>query len=65
MQIDTQADEPRAALNCSGLLRRGAADGTLFVPVSEAVVLELLKQDDPSSRLATAALIDELSQGVT
>ena len=47
------------------LLRKGAADGTLFVPVSEAVVLELLKQDDPSSRLATAALIDELSRGVT
>ena len=47
------------------LLRKGVADGTLFVPVSEAVVLELLKQDDLSSRLATAALIDELSRGVT
>ena len=47
------------------LLRKGAADGILFVPVSEAVVLELLKQDDLSSRLATAALIDELSRGVT
>jgi hypothetical protein len=47
------------------LLRHGVASGTLFCPASDAVFLELLKQTDPASRVATARLIDELSQGVT
>lgn len=47
------------------LLRRGVADGTLFCPISESVFVELMKQSDPGSRLATASLIDELSLGVT
>jgi hypothetical protein len=47
------------------LLRKGVSDGKLFCPASESVFLELLKQSDPSSRMATARLIDELSLGVT
>src|SRR3989442_8594732 len=47
------------------LLRKGVAVGRLFCPASESVFLELLKQSDSSSRLATARLIDELSLGVT
>src|SRR5207302_1314667 len=47
------------------LLRQGVASGKLFCPASESVFLELLKQSDPSSRTATARLIDELSLGVT
>ncbi|MDB5581980.1 MAG: hypothetical protein JWR80_7156 [Bradyrhizobium sp.] len=47
------------------LLRKGVTDRKLFCPISESVFLELLKQSDLSSRLATARLIDELSLGVT
>lgn len=47
------------------LLRSGAAEGRLFCPISESVFFEVLKQSDPSSRMATARLIDELSLGVT
>ena len=47
------------------LLRHGVARGTLFCPISEAVFIELMKQEDPSSRVSTAALIDDLSLGVT
>lgn len=34
-------------------------------PISDALFLELLKQQDARTRLATAQLIDELSEGVT
>lgn len=47
------------------LLRDAVKGGKIFCPVSEAVFLELLKQSDPSSRLRTARLIDELSLGVS
>jgi hypothetical protein len=47
------------------LLRRGVANGTLFCPISESVFVELMKQSDHASRLATASLIDDLSLGVT
>jgi hypothetical protein len=47
------------------LLRDAAKSGKVFCPISEAVFLELLKQSDPSSRLRTAKLIDELSLGVS
>jgi hypothetical protein len=39
--------------------------GKVFCPISETVFLELLKQSDPSSRLRTAKLIDDLSLGVS
>lgn len=47
------------------LLRAGVVAGTIFCPISESVFVELMKQSIPSSRLATAALIDELSLGAT
>lgn len=39
--------------------------GRAICPISESVFLELLKQDDPVSRIATVNLIDALSCGVT
>lgn len=47
------------------LLRSRVAQGAIFCPVSDGVFLELLKQTDLKSRLATARLVDELSLGVT
>ena len=47
------------------VLRRGVEDGVIFCPISEGVFLELMKQEDLASRLATAGLIDELSLGAT
>jgi predicted DNA-binding ribbon-helix-helix protein len=47
------------------LLRDGVANRKLLCPASESVFLELLKQTDASTRMATARLIDELSLGVT
>lgn len=48
-----------------GSLRDAVTSGKVFCPNSESVFLELLKQSDPSSRLRTAKLIDELSLGVS
>lgn len=39
--------------------------GLLFCPISDTTLFEVLKQHDPASRRATAALIDELSRGAT
>ena len=47
------------------ILRKGIAKGVVFCPISEAVFLEVMKQQDLTSRLATAQLIDELSLGTT
>jgi hypothetical protein len=47
------------------LLRDAVKTGKVFCPISETVFLELLKQSDPSSRLRTAKLIDDLSLGVS
>jgi hypothetical protein len=58
-------DSGASGLELLLLLRKGVAEGRLFCPASESVFLELLKQSDPSTRIATAALIDELSLGVT
>lgn len=44
-----------------GLVRAGVA----FCPISDSTFLELFKQTDSASRVATAELIDELSLGVT
>jgi len=46
-------------------LRRAVAAGTAICPLSDVIFLELLKQADSSSRQSTAALMDELSLGVT
>lgn len=39
--------------------------GVAICPISESVFIELMKQNDPETRMATAALIDRLSLGVT
>ena len=46
-------------------LRALASTGFAFCPISESSFAELFKQRDPITRRATAAMIDELSMGVT
>jgi hypothetical protein len=46
-------------------LTAGVAAGRLICPVSDALFLELMKQTNPTTREATAELIDDLSLGVT
>lgn len=46
-------------------LKASVREGKLICPISESVFIELLKQEDHSTRMATAQLIDELSQGIT
>lgn len=46
-------------------LRKRVHSGACICPISESVFIELLKQEDPVTRNATAKLIDELSKGVT
>jgi hypothetical protein len=46
-------------------LKLSVSEGRSVCPISESVFFELLKQSDNSTRLATAQLIDELSQGIT
>lgn len=45
-------------------VRALVADGLAVCPVSDVAWIELFKQVDPASRLATADLLDELSLGV-
>jgi len=47
-----------------GLLRSSVAAGRRICPISDATFLELMKQEDKAA-LATAQLVDDLSQGVT
>lgn len=48
------------------LLRQGVANGKLVCPISAAMFIELMKQPNTAGRrVATAALIDELSLGVS
>lgn len=46
-------------------LIQGVTQGRRVCPISDVLFLELLKQSDPKTRVATAELIDELSCGVT
>ena len=46
-------------------LRWLVKSGVAFCPISDSTFLELFKQTDSASRVATAELIDELSLGVT
>lgn len=46
-------------------LRASVEEGISICPISESVFIELLKQSDDSTRIATAQLVDELSRGVT
>lgn len=45
-------------------LRQAVATGVAICPVSDVILLELLKQDDSATRLATARVVDDLSSGV-
>lgn len=58
-----RTDDPAAHALLDGLTR-GVKQDRRVCPVSDALFLELMKQTDPQSRLATADLIDELSCGV-
>ena len=53
------------ALRMLAVLRALVKSGVAFCPISDSTFLELFKQTDSASRLATAELIDELSHGVT
>ncbi len=46
-------------------LRRAVADGVALCPISDVMFTELLRQSDDTTRLATARVVDELSDGVT
>ncbi|MDH6268846.1 hypothetical protein M2360_004265 [Rhizobium sp. SG_E_25_P2] len=61
---DRGAGNPESA-TLLALLRKGVGEGLLFCPISEDIFVELMKQQDDASRLATASLVDELSLGVT
>jgi hypothetical protein len=63
---DAAMDRPthprhREILDC---LRSLVSMGTAICPVSDVAWVELFKQNDPQTRLATASLLDELSLGV-
>ncbi|MDZ7631314.1 MAG: hypothetical protein U5K74_08195, partial [Gemmatimonadaceae bacterium] len=45
-------------------LRSRVRDGSLLCPISDATFYELHSQSDDTTRIATAELIDELSDGV-
>ncbi|MDO8713710.1 MAG: hypothetical protein Q7K13_04400 [Polynucleobacter sp.] len=47
------------------LLKNLVSQGKVICPISESVFIELLKQSDKSTRLATTKLIDELSLGIS
>lgn len=46
-------------------LRQAVCEARILCPISDALFLELMKQQDVRTRTATAELIDELSNGVT
>lgn len=54
---------PYSALLAS--IRKVVANGRAFCPISDSCFLEVFKQSDRATRRRTAALIDELSLGVT
>lgn len=53
------------SIGFANLLRRLVHSRRIFCPISDSIFLELLKQQDPTTRKATAELIDELSLGIT
>jgi hypothetical protein len=46
-------------------LREGVNTGVIVCPICETTFFEIFKQEDPITRRATVALVDELSTGVT
>lgn len=61
----TQIASPPGASDLLDALIAGVSNGKLVCPISDALFLELMKQSDPTTRSATAELIDELSCGIT
>lgn len=57
--------ESDRGLQMLSMLRGLVKSGVAFCPISDSTFLELFKQTDSASRVATAELIDELSLGVT
>lgn len=55
----------KAISDLLAFLKLSVSEGRSICPISESVFIELLKQSDDTTRLATAQLIDELSLGVT
>lgn len=55
----------QAAYALLGSIRSAVTNGKVLCPISESVFLELLKQQDLTTRQATAELIDEFSHGIT
>lgn len=55
----------QAAYELLGKIRIAVTSGKFLCPISESVFLELMKQQDLTTRQATAELIDEFSHGVT
>jgi hypothetical protein len=60
-----QSSNSQGASELLGNLLAGVSAGRLLCPISDALFIELMKQSDPTTRRATAELIDELSCGVT
>lgn len=56
---------PTGASALMASLAAGVSAGRLICPISDVLFLELMKQTDPATRIATAELIDELSCGVS
>lgn len=57
--------ESEVGIRMLSRLRGLVKSGVAFCPISDSTFLELFKQTDDASRVATAELIDELSLGVT
>lgn len=57
--------ESEVGISMLSMLRGLVKSGVAFCPISDSTFLELFKQTDSASRVATAGLIDELSLGVT
>jgi len=64
---DVAMGRPRRAGDVALLaaLRRWVQAGVIVCPLGDGSLLEVLRQSDETTRLATARLIDELSLGVT
>lgn len=61
-ELGTHTNPP--SLELLAKLRSLVARGIAFCPISESVYVEVMKQSDERTRLATAKLVDELSQGI-
>jgi hypothetical protein len=62
---DAAIGRPRQPVHVELLtrLRERVQSGAIICPVSDGTLLEVLRQSDPETRLATARLMDELSLG--